>query len=93
MRFFFFFFHKQHKSRLTYFYLFTFYFRDTGRQILSTFSPVEQKLYLSSNEKEEGLIDQRVLKQKYVHNAFTKFYLFFVNDIVFVLSIGGQVLV
>ncbi|KAI6071292.1 Sterile alpha motif domain-containing protein 3 [Aix galericulata] len=38
---------------------------DTERQILSTFSPVEQKLYLSSTENEEGLIDQRVLKQKY----------------------------
>ncbi|XP_012952234.2 sterile alpha motif domain-containing protein 3 isoform X1 [Anas platyrhynchos] len=37
---------------------------DTERQILSTFSPVEQKLCLSSTENEEGLIDQRVLKQK-----------------------------
>lgn len=61
---FFIFFHKLHKSLLTYFYLFTFYFRDTERQILSTFSPVEQKLCLSSTENEEGLIDQRVLKQK-----------------------------
>ncbi|XP_010172581.2 sterile alpha motif domain-containing protein 3-like, partial [Antrostomus carolinensis] len=36
----------------------------TGRQMLNSPGPVEHKKYLCSTENEEGLIDQRVLKQK-----------------------------
>lgn len=52
---------------------FFFSFRAIDRQMLNSSGPVEQKKYLCSTENEEGLIDHRVLKQKWVDNAFTRF--------------------
>jgi len=43
--------------------------------------PVVQKKYMCSTENEEGLVDHRVLKQKWVYNAFTESSLPFENDI------------
>lgn len=61
-----------------------FSFRATDRQMLnSSISSVsvEQKKYLCSAENEKGIIDHRVLKQKWVDNIFIEFSLPFENYI------------
>lgn len=49
--------------------------------MLDSSDPAERKKYLCSAGNEKGLIDHRVLKQKWVYNIFVKYSLPFENNI------------